>query len=276
MTASNVVLVVLGLVAVRIAFLVRAVACGKLPWTRLLLPSIVLIEGLGLAGHGLWQLRLGTAIALEVTFIAVAIRAVRRRGRELPERGIARALESLVPPAIARLAAIELVLVGLAARFVCGGWRRPTPAGFTYHRENGLRTMLPLLPLLGVGDVLLLELVILPHATLWLRIVVHVLAAYGLVWLVGLYASARARPHRLVDGVLELHRGVLRHATVDVAQIASIAPLPSFADDWKKRAYLKRTVRLDLGAAHVLELTLRDGTRLIVGVDDPAAFTAAL
>jgi hypothetical protein len=269
-------LVVLGLVAVRLVLLVRAVACRKLPWTRLLLPGIVVLEGAGLAGHGLWQVRLGTAVALEVTFVVVAIRALRRRGDELPERGIARALEALLPPAVARLAAIELVIVGLAARFVVGGWRRPTPAGFTYHRENGLRTMLPILPLLGVGDVLLLELVILPHAALWLRIVVHVLAAYGLVWLIGLYASTRARPHRLVDGRLELYRGVLRHASVEVAQIASIAPLPSFADDWKKRAYLKHAIRLDLGAAHVLEMKLRDGRRMIVGVDDPAAFTAAV
>jgi hypothetical protein len=270
------VLVVLGLVVVRLAFLVRAVACGKLPWTRLLLPSIVVIEGIGLAGHAMWQVRLGTAVALEITFVVVAIRALRRKGGELPEIGIARALEALVPAAIARLAAIELVIVGLAARFVAGGWRRPTPAGFTYHRENGLRMMLPMLPLLAVGDILLLELVILPHAALWLRIVLHVLAGYGLVWLIGLYASARARPHRLVDGRLELHRGVLRRAVVEVAQIASVMPLPSFADDWKKRAYLKGTVRLDLGAAHVLELKLRDGTRMIVGVDDPAAFTAAV
>ncbi len=269
-------LVVLGLVVVRLAFLVRAVACGKLPWTRLLLPSIVVIEGIGLAGHAMWQVRLGTAVALEITFVVVAIRALRRKGGELPEIGIARALEALVPAAIARLAAIELVIVGLAARFVAGGWRRPTPAGFTYHRENGLRMMLPMLPLLAVGDILLLELVILPHAALWLRIVLHVLAGYGLVWLIGLYASARARPHRLVDGRLELHRGVLRRAVVEVAQIASVMPLPSFADDWKKRAYLKGTVRLDLGAAHVLELKLRDGTRMIVGVDDPAAFTAAV
>lgn len=177
---------------------------------------------------------------------------------------------------VARLAAIEIVLIREATRFLFGGWRRPAPPGFHYHRESGLRTLLPILPLIGVGDVLLLELVILPHAAGWLRVVLHVVAAYGLVWLIGLYATARVRPHRLVDGRLTLHRGVLRERTIEVAQIASVAPLPSFADDWKQRAYLRGTIRLDLAGGTVLEIKLHDGTRLVVAVDQPAPFIAAL
>jgi hypothetical protein len=69
---------------------------------------------------------------------------------------------------------------------------------------------------------------------------------------------------------------VLRELTVDVAQIASIAPLPTFASDWKQRAYVKGALRLDIGGAPVLELRLHDGTRVLVAVDDPAAFVAAV
>jgi hypothetical protein len=274
----SVLVVTLALLGAHVLGMVRDVARGNLPWTRLLLPSIVWIEAVGLSGEAMWQVRLGTAVVLELAFVVVAIRALRSRphGTESSEARIARALGALVPPAIAKLAAIEMVIVGSAIRFLVGGWRHPAPAGFTYHRESGLRTMLPILPLLGVGDVLLLELVVLPHATLWVRIVVHAVAAYGLIWLIGLYASFRARPHRLVDARLELHRGILRGLTVDVAQIASIAPLPSFADDWKKRAYTKGAVRLDIAGATVLEMRLHDGTRLLVGVDDPAAFVAAV
>jgi len=268
--------IALALLGVRLVGLVVDVVRGALPWTRLLLPSIVWIEAAGASGSALWQLRLATAIALELLFVVVAIHALRRRDTDGPiEERLARALESLVPPPIARLAAIELVLVGFAMSFLAGGWRRPTPAGFTSHRESGLRTMLPLLPLLAAGDVLLLELVILPRASTSLRIAVHALAAYGLVWLVGVYASIRARPHRLVNGRLELHRGIFRTMTLDVDQIVSIEPLPPFADDWKKRAYLRGAERLDLGGAPVLEIELRDHTRALVAVDDPAAFSAA-
>jgi hypothetical protein len=249
---------------------------GNLPWTRLLLPSIVWIEAAAVSSDAVWQVRLGTVFFLEIALVVVAIRALRSRGGEATETRLARAFDGVVPPVLARLAAIELVIVGSALRFVLGGWRRPVPAGFSYHRESGLRTLLPILPLLCVGDVLLLELVVLPHAALWLRIVLHAVAAYGLVWLIGLYASARERPHRIVDGRLELHRGVLRERTIDIASIASIDPLPVFADDWKKRAYRKGAVRLDIAGAPVLELRLHDGTRLHVAVDEPAALVAAV
>ncbi|MFN0246148.1 MAG: hypothetical protein ACKV2T_04525 [Kofleriaceae bacterium] len=251
---------------------------GKLPWTRLLLPALVVVLLVGFAvGEALWPVRVGLLVALEIAFVVVAIRVfVRRDASERAEVAIARALEALVPPAIARLAAVEMTLVGMAVRFVAGGWRRRVPEGVTYHRESGLRLMLPIIPLLAVGDILLLELVVLPRAAMWVRVVVHVLAAYGLVWMIGLYAAMRERPHRVVDGRLELYRGVLRSHVVEVAQIESIAAMPEFGDDWKKRAYLKGTVRMAVGGGTTLVITMRDGTRIVVGVDDPAAFRAAV
>jgi hypothetical protein len=256
---------------------VRDVIRGKLPWTRLLLPTIVVVLLVGLvAGDSMWQLRVGVLVALEIAFVVVAIRVFARRASERSEVAIARALEALVPSFVARLAAVEMTLVGMAVRFVAGGWRRPVPAGFTYHRESGLRMMLPMIPLLAVGDVLLLELVVLPRAAAWVRVVVHVLAAYGLVWMIGIYAAMRERPHRVVGGTLELYRGVLRSRVVDLDQIESIEPLREFVDDWKKRAYLKGTVRMEVGGSSLLEMKLRDGTRIIVGVDEPDAFRAAI
>lgn len=286
--------VALAAVGARVAVMAWGAARRELPWSRLILPAIILIEGVGLwsrASAMLWQVRLGTAVALELAFVVVAIRELRRSraGAEPLEARIARALGALLPPRIARLAAFELVIVGSAVRFGFGGWRRALPAGFTYHRESGLRVFLPILPLLAVGDVLLLELVLLPHAAMWIRIVVHVLAIYGVVWLVGLYASMRARPHQLVDGRLMLHRGLLGRVEIAREQIASIAPLPSFADDWKKRAYCKGAIRIDVAGPPILELHLEEPvrpigvlgegaarTRVLVAVDDPTAFIAAI
>jgi hypothetical protein len=276
---------VLALLGIRLAAMAWRVARRELPWPRLLLPALVLLAGLG--GSLAWEVRIGIGVLLEVAVIVIAIRELRRSTGELPEVRIARGLEALVPERLARLIAFELVIVGCAVRFLAGQ-QRPA-SGFTYHRESGLRMLLPILPLLGIGDLLLLELVILPEAATWLRIAVHALAAYSLIWLVGLYASARARPHRVRDGRLELHRGLLRRVEVPVTQIASIAPLPSFADDWKRRAYGKGAIRVDLAGAPILELRLHapvrsigvlgDGapsTRVLVAVDDPDAFVAAV
>lgn len=284
----------LAVLGVRVIVMAWGAAQRELPWSRLLLPGIILLEGVGLWWRGsavLWQVRLGTAVVLELAFVVVAIRELRRTaaGAEPLEARIARALGAVLPPRAARLVAFELVIVGSALRFVIGGWRREVPAGFTYHRESTLRLLLPILPLLGIGDILLLELVLLPHAATWLRVVVHGLAIYGLIWLVGLYASLRARPHQLADGRLTLHRGILGRLDVPVAQIASIDELPSFADDWKKRAYCKGAIRIDVAGPTILELRLRtaarpigvlgDGatsTRVLVTVDEPASFTAAI
>ena len=275
--------VTLALVGARVAVMAWGVARRELPWPRLLLPGIIVLEGVGLWWRGsaaLWQVRLGTAVVFEVAFVVLAIRGLRRtrRSAEPPEARIAQAFAPLLPPRVARLAAFELVLVGTAVRFLAGGWRRPAPPGFTYHRESGLRMFLPMLPLLGIGDVLLLELVVLPDAAPWLRVLVHVLAVYGLIWMVGLYASLRARPHQVADGQLVLHRGILRRLVVPLDQIVSIDPLPSFADDWKRRTYCKGALRLDVAGPTILELRLRTppGTRVLVAVDDPTAFTAAL
>src|SRR5262249_36754557 len=148
------------------------------------------------------------------------------RSHELSEDRLARPLGHLLPTRAARLIAVELTMLALAVRQLLGGWRTPAPSGFTYHRDGVLRVLLPVLPLIAAADVALLELVILPGAARWIRIVVHVLAIYGVIWVIGLWASFRTRPHRVHDGRAILHRGLLRHAEVSLDQIASIGAMP--------------------------------------------------
>jgi hypothetical protein len=256
-------------------------------------PGIVWLEGIWLVIHEpAWAMpvRLATLGALELAIVVVAVRALlgARAGTDLPERRIARGLEALLPARIARVAAAELVIVGVATRFLFGGWRRAVPAGFTYHRHSGLRMMLGVLPLLAVGDVLLLELVVLPHAGAITKLVVHALSIYGLVWLVGLYATSKARPHRIADDRLTLHRGILGTVELPLGDIEAVSDVPDLYDDWKRRAYLVDALRADLAGDALLELRLarpatfegilrdRTGTRVIVAVDDPAAFRDAI
>jgi hypothetical protein len=76
---------------------------------------------------------------------------------------------------------------------------------------------------------------------------------------------------------------------VTLDQIASMRALPTFSDDWKLRAYRKGAIRIDVSGPATLDIRLHTPIRpigmlgpgpasdhLLVSVDDPTAFTAAL
>ena len=122
--------VFLALLAIRLAVLIAAVRRRELRWSRLLLPAIFLVEGLGIwwrGGDQAWQVaRVATAIALEAALVVLAIHSLWRvpDSDELPENRLARPLGHLLPPRTARLIALELVMLSLALGFLRGGWQR--------------------------------------------------------------------------------------------------------------------------------------------------------
>lgn len=289
-------LILLGL---RIAGLLLDWRRGRTAGTRILLPALLLVEGLGLGlsetSRWTFHVRLGTAILLEALVLILAARAWRNAKslpgawpEDRPENRIALAVEAFVPPRAARLMALELVMLGSAFRFLCGGFRNPAPAGFSHHREAALGGFLPALPLLIPGDILLIH-ALFPHLPIWLRWVVHGSTVYAVIWLFGFYATLKARPHQICDGQLYLHQGLVKSVSFPIDLIQSIEPLPEFDDDWARHAHMKGVQKLVAAGPAVLELRLaepvqvqgllgpgRPTTRLAVSVDDPAAFRAAL
>lgn len=289
-------LILLGL---RVAGLLLDWRRGKIPGTRTLLPALILVEGLGMAlseaSRWALRLRLGTALLLEALLLILAVRTWRSArstsGAQLedqPEDRIALAFEAFVPPRAARLMALELVMLGSALRFLCGGFRDPAPPGFSHHREAALGGFLPALPLLIPGDILLIH-ALFPRLAPWLRWILHGSTVYAVLWLFGHYALLKARPHQLQEGQLRLRQGLLKSVTFPAAWIQAIGPLPEFDDDWARCAHMKGVQKLVAPGAPVLELSLREpvrvrgllgpgrpATRLAVSVDDPAAFRAAL
>lgn len=285
----------LTLLALRLVALARDWRLGRVPGTRLLLPALILAEGMGLiltqASRLALQLRLGTALALECLLLILAVRAW-RTARSLPgtwpEDRIVAAFEAFVPTSAARLMALELVMLDSAFRFLLGGFRQPAPEGFSHHREAALRAFLPAIPLLVPGDFLLMKALFSGLAP-WQRWLLHGSTVYAVLWLVGLYATLKARPHRIRDGRLELHLGLVKSVTVPVEHLLSAAPLPEFNDDWARHAHMKGVEKLVAKGNAVLELSLsepvrvtglfgpgRPTRRLAVSVDEPSAFLTAL
>ncbi len=285
----------LGLLTLRLAAMAVDWRRGRLPGTRLLLPSVLLAEGLGLVLPGTTpaalRVRLGTALVLEALLLVLAVRALRRAGASAegwPEDRIAGAFEAFVPPRAARLMALELVMLGGAIRFLLGGFREPLPAGFSLHREAFLGSFLPVLPLLIPGDVLLLR-VLFSGLPVGLRWLLHLSTVYAVLWLFGLWAGLRRRPHRVTDEAVELNLGPVKSVRLRRDQILGIAPLPEFDDDWARHRHMRGLHRLTTPGPAVLELRLREAVpalglvgptaprdRVAVSVDDPAAFLAAL
>jgi hypothetical protein len=288
--------VLLGLLALRVGAMSLEWRRGRLPGTRLLVPAVLLAEGLGLTMGGATRLafavKLATAATLELLLLALAIRALRQARSlpaEWPEERIATAISAFVPPRAARLMALELVMLGSAFRFLAGGFREPTPSGFSLHRETFLRAFLPVLPLLIPTDLFLIH-TLFPHMAPCLRWSLHLSTVYAVLWMTGLYATLRQRPHQ-VDGVtVDLHMGILCSLRLRKTQICSAGPLPEFDDDWARREHLKGVHRLLRTGAPAVELCLTEAVpmmgllgpsphprdRVAVSVDDPAAFLAAL
>jgi hypothetical protein len=284
------------LLALRVATLLRDWLRERIPGTRLLLPAVILAEGLGLlltrASHLALQLRLGTAMALEVLLLVLAVRAW-RAARTLPgawpEDRIAAAFEAFVPSRAARLMALELVMLGSALRFLGGGFREAAPAGFSLHQETFLRAFLPVLPLLLPADLFLVH-ALFPRMAPWLRWILHFATVYSVLWMVGLYATLRQRPHTVDESSVSLHMGVLGSLTLRRDQILAAAPLPEFDDDWAKHEHMKGMHKLLRTGAPAVELRLTEkvactgplgpgahrSDRVAVSVDEPAAFLAAL
>jgi hypothetical protein len=287
---------ILLLLTLRVITMLRDWQQGRLPGTRILLPSLLLVEGLGLilstASHLALQIRLGTALALELLLLVLAVRAWRQsqflRG-VWPEDRIALAFEAFVPPRAAHLMAIELVMLGSAIQFLIGGFCSPAPPGFSLHKETFLRAFLPVLPLLIPTDLFLIH-ALFPHMAPGLRWFLHVSTFYSVLWMVGLYATLRQRPHQIDPTRLTLHMGLLGSLDLRREQVVSAALLPDFDDDWAKRQYLKGMHKLLRTGAPVVELRLSEAVgkmgllgpvtrkfdRVAVSVDDPSAFIAAL
>jgi hypothetical protein len=285
----------LTLLALRVLALLLDWRRGRLPGTRILLPGLILVEGLGLlltpASHLALRLRLGTALALEILLLILAGRAW-RAARTLPgawpEDRIAAAFEGFVPPRAARLMALELVMLGSAIHFLFGGFRSPAPTGFSHHREAALRAILPAIPLMIPGDFLLVKVISTGWAP-WLRWLLHGSTVYAVLWLVGFYATLKARPHQVREGRVDLQLGLMKSVSFPLSHLRSAEPLSDFDNDWARHAHMKDMQKLVAKGNTTLELRLaepvrvlglvgrgRPTLRLAVSVDDPSTFLAAL
>lgn len=150
----------------------------------------------------------------------VALRRYRheRNAEQEASAAFASALGTFLPERIAHLFALEVRLWITIARWIMRRGPRG-PAVFHYHRRSSFGLLALFVVATTPLELLLWELLI-PWD--WLRVALFVLGIYGLIWVVGLYASFRIIPHQLAERGLWLHYGLLGSAHLPYDAIGRI------------------------------------------------------
>lgn len=171
---------------------------------------------------------IGIIVAVEALLLLVAVRHVvvasrtYRRDRKAGRDGwtsLENGLEVFLPRKAARVLASELKLW-----FYLGAWLsrrvRKDENSFSYSGKSMLGAFLVVLLFTTPVEIFLAEL-LLPWA--WLRWLLAVAAVYGFFWVVGLYASMAALPHRLGPDSIRLSYGILARAEIPYSEISEAA-----------------------------------------------------
>jgi hypothetical protein len=284
--------VALVLLAARIGFTVVDVKRGASPPLRLALPLVILVQGLvTVMGESCLKGPVGLAaaaveLAVLVTVVITLWRG--RRGAGLLEDRITAGLTALLPARIARLVAMEVVILGavLGAPLRLHRQRR---AGltFSYHETTRLRLLLVAGPLLLLFEGIVINQLLAPDH-FWLRTLHVAVCLYATLWIWGAYSVMKLRPHRIDGDDLWVHRGVWGHFHVPVGEVIGVravieAPLATApGDDARALTFtVKGTERVELTLRSPIApmgfLTpLKPADRIVVSADDAAAFCDAV
>ncbi len=212
------------------------------------------------------------------------MKLLRRETQTYPED----ALDRFALGPVGRCMAVEFMLVAGAVRFLCGEFRRPLPAGFSYVRHWASMPLFIAMPLFVIPEMIALDFALWNAG--WWRLGSDVLHVYAMLWMIGVAATARMRPHRCDADRVRLRFGCLRRLDLDRANIAAARVHGAFADEFRRTVRRAGdTVTMTLDGVPAVELTLRTPVvvrsllgntrsvrRIFVSADEPAAFAAAL
>jgi len=280
---------VLAVCFVRLAMLLGEVLSSSANWSRLLLPAIVGLELLRVSSGAASRLQQQIFLAsLEMAFVIgvvlfVAFRWKKYKSVEHLEDVFEDIFIRFLPPALSRMAARELVLLWEGLRWCLRGFRLPAPPGFGYVEQSYIK-MMPLLIVMG----LLTEGVayeILVHKHPLVRMIVHIVEVWAVLWCFGLYATMKRRPHQVGPELVRLRCGLLSSCEFNPKLLLAVepesgdSPLPKKQD--VARITAKGTPRLQLRLKEPIAVQRmfsqpKPFDRILVSADDPVAFRSAL
>jgi hypothetical protein len=199
---------------------------------KIALPLVLLVDlALALSGALDPTTALGVGLALELVALVFAGRQIvamilhYHRGRAAGldvEAAIEDGLTVLFPRPVARVIALEPRVFVNLWRWLFN--RRPLASNeFAYNQRSPVGPLFGLILFTTPIEIFLFELLV-PWT--WLRVLLAVLAAYGLVWIAGYAASLRTLPHRVATDALHLHYGILGRVAIPYEAIESVSLAP--------------------------------------------------
>jgi hypothetical protein len=200
---------------------------------RVLVPLVILTEAVFV---WLGVVDLGNAVlvvaGLEALLFLVGLgglalvvrryRKERRAGLD-PWMALEDGLSLMFPRTVARLAVKEPRLLFCLFRWAFRKVRT-TNDEFAYHKRSLLRAIMPLLVVSAPVELAVVHVLALAFSPWWwLKWVLLALGVYATLWLLGLYASLVALPHRCEDKGIRLRYGLLADGFIPYAEILDTA-----------------------------------------------------
>lgn len=186
----------------------------------------------------------------------------------------------------------EAVLMELAIYRALGRWvaRRPdVPHGATTFGYAQLVGPMLWLWIFGSAVEVVVADILASRYLPLIRIPLLVIGIWGLLWMIGLYAAYRVRPHALTESALKIRAGIRAHAEVPLEAVASVSTteheLPGIVtnlhveDDLLLMGVSSRT-NVELGLAGPTVVSTSSGavtvTRVGLWVDEPRELAGTL
>ena len=159
---------------------------------------------------------------------------------------------------------------------------------FTYHRKSMLGAFVLLLLFITPAEIFILGLLL---PTEWLKIILAVLAVYAFFWMLGVWVSMLALPHRIGDEGLDIRNGVFAGGFIPYSNIERVVAERTENLDWDNLkidettgvAYLSNggvtDIMITLNTPVVIKKMLSSSSPvkvLHIALDEPAEFLAEI
>lgn len=189
--------------------------------TILVVVTLLVLNRAGVIGGGMaLRLFLMIELPLLVVFVTISVLRFRRLGRQngtsgegLFDRLVAE--EPLLRPVVAEFRTFGSLV--LAVR----GKRKVPPEAAWFGYTKGTMTFPAVMIVLSLVELVIVHMLV-PWA--WLRLVMLVLTVWGVLFILGYFASRIVYPHFITDEVLHLRWGLQAVLTTPLTNVATVAP----------------------------------------------------
>lgn len=280
-------LITLSVCVLRLLIVSFDVLNKKIPWGRILLPLIISVElgriALGRTSRADANL---TLILLELGFMLAAVIFVIAHWRQF--RAVAhledvfeKIFAQFLPERVAVLTARELVLLWSGLSWAFRGFRLKPEPGFGYIEDSLIKYLPVLIPMVVLFEGTAYELLAHKHPVL--RLVLHVIELWAVLWSFGMYAIMKSRPHQ-INGSRVLLRCGFGSCEFPAESLLEIKRLPE--EELRRE---REVARLRVKGVPALEVRLRAPVivrsmfghaksydRIQISADDPAGLAKAI